>query len=147
MSSRSVRWPSVPAPVRGRIAVVGICASGKTTLVAELAQRGFDARQCGQEHSYVPDMWRRVSRPQVLVYLDASPEIVRRRRAFEYPPQRYQRQTERLRHAREHCHIYVNTDPLTPSQVLEAVLQALERYQIQGTTPEKPSQSIPTDLT
>ena len=79
--------------------MVGICASGKTTLVAELAQRGFDARQCGQEHSYVPDMWRRISRPQILVYLDASPETVRRRRAFEYPLQRYQRQTERLRPA------------------------------------------------
>jgi len=133
MSSPSRRWPRVPEPISGRIAVVGICASGKTTLVDELRRLGFDARQCGQEHSYVPDMWRRISRPQILIYLDASPETVRRRRAFDYSPHHYVRQTERLRHAREHCHIYVDTNSRAASQVLQIVLRALDERGLERT--------------
>ena len=70
--------------IPGRIAVVGVCASGKSTLVAALCTLGYDARQCGQEHSHVPDMWQRLSRPQVLVYLHGSDGVVlsRRRMAF-----------------------------------------------------------------
>ncbi|MBP9503378.1 MAG: hypothetical protein KBF17_14555, partial [Candidatus Promineofilum sp.] len=50
--------PPLPAPLL-RVAVVGPCASGKSTLVAALRAAGYDARHPAQEHSFVKDMWRR----------------------------------------------------------------------------------------
>jgi len=66
-----------------RIAVVGPCASGKTALVERLRKLGYEAHECVQEHSYVPTMWQKISRPDVLIYLDASPEERARRRHLE----------------------------------------------------------------
>ena len=62
------------------IAVVGVCASGKSTLVRGLQARGWNARHVVQEHSYVPDMWQRITQPDLLICLDASLEIIRQRR-------------------------------------------------------------------
>ncbi len=53
-----------------RVTLVGPCASGKSVLARALQDRGYDARQCSQEHSYVPDMWRRIGKPDVQIYLD-----------------------------------------------------------------------------
>lgn len=125
-TQRQREWPPIPAPVRGRIAVVGICAAGKTTLVEELRRRGLDARQCGQEHSHIPDMWRRISRPEVLVYLHASADVVRQRRAFAYPEARHQAQVARLEHARAHCDLFLDTDHLSAEEVLADVLAFLQ---------------------
>ena len=115
-----------PDPIRGRIAVVGVCASGKTVLVEELRVRGYDARQCAQEHSYVPDMWQRLSRPEALVYLDASLPIMRRRRQSNYGEGYVERQRQRLAHARKHCDVHVDTDSLNGEQVLSKVMAALD---------------------
>ena len=71
--------PSSPAPPL-RVAVVGPCASGKSTLTAALRAAGYEARMPAQEHSYVPDMWRRLVDPDVLIYLDISYEALRERR-------------------------------------------------------------------
>ena len=57
------------------IGVVGPCAAGKSTLVAELRSRGFQVRHIAQEHSHVQDMWKRISNPDFLIYLDVSYEI------------------------------------------------------------------------
>ena len=38
-----------------RIAIVGICASGKTTLVRGLREAGYDAYNVAQEHSCIHD--------------------------------------------------------------------------------------------
>ena len=40
-----------------RIAVVGPCASGKSTFAKALKAAGYEARHPAQEHSYVPNMW------------------------------------------------------------------------------------------
>jgi len=112
-------------PEPGRVAVVGVCAAGKSTLVRLLRQAGYEARSCAQEHSYVGDMWRRLSRPQVLVYVDASLEVISQRRQPAYEPEYIAEQRRRLAHAREHCHIYVHTDDLAPVQVFERVVTAL----------------------
>ncbi|MFH1086922.1 MAG: hypothetical protein V1772_14330 [Chloroflexota bacterium] len=114
-----------PQPVPGRIAVVGVCAAGKSALVSQLCSLGYDARSCAQEHSYVPDMWRRLSRPQVLIYLDASLEVARQRRHVAYEERYLHGQRTRLAHARAHCHIYVNSDALDEPEVLRQVLEAL----------------------
>ena len=126
---------SADDPVRGRIAVVGVCASGKTMLVGELRARGYDARHCVQEHSYVADMWQRVSRPEVLVYLDASLPVIARRRRIDYGQDYWQEQCRRLAHARGHCHIYVSTDTLTETGVLHIVLAGLGRLRIDPGAP------------
>ena len=113
-----------PEPIPGRIGIVGPCASGKSTLMAGLRRLGFDAHQCAQEHSAIPDMWRRLTRPAVLVYLDASPAAARRRRAMRLRGTDHAAQRERLAHARRHCHIYVDTDPLNAEEVLAVVARA-----------------------
>ncbi len=115
----------VPQAVAGRIAVVGPCASGKSELVTRLQALGYDARHCAQEHSYVPDMWQRLSRPQVLIYLDASIAAIARRRNVSYGESYLAVQRARLAHARAHCQIYVDTDGLDPAGVLARVLGRL----------------------
>lgn len=110
-----------------RVAVVGACAAGKSTLVAALREAGFDARHVAQEHSYVPEMWKRVSRPDVLVYLDVDYESIRARR----PRMRFQQadlavQKRRLDHARQHSDLYVDTRELSPAEVETLALSYLE---------------------
>ena len=55
-----------------RIAIVGVCASGKTTLVAGLRAAGYDAYNVAQEHSCVHDFWAKKN-PDMLVMIDARP--------------------------------------------------------------------------
>lgn len=112
-----------------RIAVVGPCAAGKSTLVAVLRERGYDARHVAQEHSYVPAMWRRISRPDLLIFLDVDYLTARSRRpTLDGGPQRVVDQQARLAHAREHCDIYVDTRSLTPPEIQAHVLTYLARW-------------------
>ena len=67
-----------PSPARPLIGVVGVCASGKSTLIKGLKERGFNARHIAQEHSYVKDMWKRITNPDLLVFLDDSRSRTRR---------------------------------------------------------------------
>ena len=106
------------------IAIVGPCAAGKSTLARALQYRGLGARQIAQEHSYAPSMWQHLSRPDLLIFLDASYEVCTQRKNLNWLPRDYTKQVHRLEHARKHCHIYVNTDGLTPEEVLEQVLTA-----------------------
>ncbi len=107
------------------IGVVGVCGSGKSTLVAGLREHGIALRHIAQEHSYVPSMWQRITNPDLLIFLDASYEMTMRRRRFNWLPEEYAEQQHRLRHAREHANLYVDTDPLTPQEVLAQVLAFL----------------------
>jgi hypothetical protein len=70
-------------------------------------------------------MWQVLSRPDVLIYLDASEEVTRNRGQQHYVPGHVQVQRRRLSHARAHCDLYVPTDGLTEEQVLERVSQFL----------------------
>lgn len=115
-----------PDAIEGRIAVVGVCASGKTVLVEKLRALGYDARACAQEHSYVPHMWRLLVRPQILVYLEASLEIVQQRGRIFFDAAYLQEQRHRLRHVRAHCDIRVNTDDLDEEEVLDVVIRNLK---------------------
>ncbi len=110
-----------------RIKVVGPCASGKTVLVERLRAAGYDAHQCLQEHSYVPDMWRRIDPPEVLIFLDAELSTLRRRRPrSDWSPELLREQHRRLAHARAHCDLYLATDRLTPEEVYARVRAFLE---------------------
>jgi len=107
------------------IGVVGPCGSGKTTLTAGLSRLGYRARPIAQEHSYVKDMWQRLTRPDILVFLDASHATTRQRRRLDWTEAEWQEQQVRLRHARAGADLYLDTDDLSIDEVLERVLRFL----------------------
>lgn len=109
-----------------RIAIVGPCAAGKSTLAHALRAAGYTVRQPAQEHSYVQNMWQRLVNPTVLIYLDVDYAAVQARRPHMSGGQeRLQIQRERLAHARQHCDFYLNTSSLTPEEVVTEVLAFL----------------------
>lgn len=109
-----------------RIAVVGPCSSGKSTLTKSLKAAGFEARHPAQEHSYVANMWQRVTQPDLLVYLDVDYANMRARRPLtDGGPQRLAEQHYRLRHARELCDFYLDTSNLSAAEVKTAVFNFL----------------------
>lgn len=107
------------------VAVVGPCAAGKTTLVSGLRAHGYTAKQIAQEHSYVKDMWRRVTNPTHLIYLDVSYKHTIDRKNLSWTYDDYLIQVERLKDARLNAHFYIQTDDLTPQDVFEKVLNFL----------------------
>lgn len=109
-----------------RIAVVGPCAAGKSTLAEALRLAGYDVHQPAQEHSYVPEMWQRITRPDLLIYLDVDYSHARERRPHNVDPEQLETQHQRLAHARRHCHFYVDTSGLTADEVRQRVLAYLE---------------------
>ncbi len=110
---------------RTTIAIVGPCASGKTTLATSLKAKHLAARQIAQEHSYVANMWEVLTKPTVLIYLDASYPVCTRRKSLAWTPEEYAEQKRRLQHAHANCHVYIDTDELIPDEVLQRALQAL----------------------
>jgi cytidylate kinase len=108
------------------IGIVGPCGSGKSTLIAGLEKHGYTCRHIAQEHSYVPAMWQRIANPDILIFLDASFPISTARRKLIWQKQDHDEQCRRLRHARQHAAVVVDTDHLTPEQVLRKVLDFLE---------------------
>jgi deoxyadenosine/deoxycytidine kinase len=108
------------------IGLVGVCGSGKTTLTNGLKPRGFNVRQIAQEHSYVPDMWKRLTNPDVLIFLEASYPTTKQRKTFKWKEKEYQEQLHRLRDAYEHADLHITTDELTPDEVMETVMAFLE---------------------
>lgn len=120
----SDRRETLEAP---RVVVVGPDAAGKTELVKRLRALGYNARSCAQDHSYVPDMWQRIARPDFLIYLDAQLETIGRRRAIDWGQQRLDQLNDRLAHARAHCDLYLPTDDLAPPEVVDRVQTALSR--------------------
>lgn len=115
-----------PPSKRPLIGVVGPCGSGKSTLIGGLEQYGFACRHIAQEHSYVQAMWQIISKPDLLIFLHASFPVSTARRKLNWQEKDYNEQTRRLSHAREHAHIIIDTDDLTPEQVLQIALDFLK---------------------
>ena len=108
------------------VGVVGPCGSGKSTLIAGLEENGYACRHIAQEHSYVPAMWQIISKPDILIFLHASFLISTVRRKLNWQLKDYEEQFRRLSHAHEHAHIIIDTDDLTPEQVLQTALDYLK---------------------
>ena len=108
------------------IAIVGPCASGKTTLAEGLQAQGYDARQIAQEHSYVQDMWKQITDPDILIYLDASFETCTERKQLNWKQKEFDEQVRRLSHARENCDLYIFTDDYALGKILDRTLKFLE---------------------
>lgn len=113
-------------PGKPLVGVVGPCGSGKSTLIAGLERHGYRCRHIAQEHSYVQAMWQVVSKPDLLIFLDASFPVSTARRQLIWQEKDYQEQLRRLAHARQHAHLIIETDNLTPGQVLQQALDFLE---------------------
>jgi adenylate kinase family enzyme len=107
------------------VIVVGPCGSGKSTLVARLKAQGYRARTVAQEHSHIDELWKHGGMPDALIFLDASPATITRRRQNLFPEWLYTAQIERLRSARAHATLYLHTDRLSPGEVQRQVLEHL----------------------
>jgi len=111
------------------IGVVGPCGSGKSTLISGLEGFGYKCRHIAQEHSYVQAMWQIISNPDILIYLDASFQVSTARRRLDWQEKDHKEQMRRLSHARGHADLIIETDDLTPAQVLQKVLEYLQDAQ------------------
>lgn len=109
-----------------RIAIVGPCAAGKSTLARNLRAQGYDAQDCGQEHSGVQYMWQRIAKPDILIYLDVSLASIHQRLKVDWEQAYLDEMHRRLTHARTHAHFTVDTNPLSPIQVCEQVIGFLQ---------------------
>lgn len=113
------------------IKVVGVSASGKSTLVASLRDAGYNARPVSQEHSDVADLWKQFGFPRILIYLDNDLEGQQQRRPdVEWDAANLAQEHARLHSAREHADLRLNTTTLTAAQVCDLVVAFLEANRI-----------------
>ena len=110
-----------------KIAVVGVCASGKTTLVAGLKAAGFDAYNVAQEHSGIHDFWAK-RHPDILVMIDATMTAIHKRRVVYWDESRLEVQHKRLADAKAHADLYIQTDQYNAQQVRDKVINFIQEY-------------------
>ena len=114
---------SHPIPKTAKIGLVGPCGAGKSTMAKLLRSAGYtQVRHIAQEHSFAPAMWQRLVNPDVLIFLEVSYDNTCKRRNLNWTPGEYQQQLHRLHHAYEHADLIVDTNPLTPEDVLAHIL-------------------------
>ncbi|HJR79026.1 MAG TPA: hypothetical protein VJ821_03070 [Anaerolineales bacterium] len=94
-------------------------------MLAGLEKHGYACRHIAQEHSYVQAMWQIITKPRFLIYLHASFPVSTARRRLNWQEKDYAEQLRRLVHAREHADLSIETDDLTPEQVLQKALDFL----------------------
>jgi dephospho-CoA kinase len=126
---KSGLWPAITINSRKNdlkmlVGVVGPCGAGKSSLVAGLKHRDYQIRHIAQEHSYVPDMWKRLTKPDILIYLDVSYENTIIRRKLDWTFVEYSEQLQRLRHAKQHADLYLDTNTMQ----LEDVIQHVDQF-------------------
>jgi guanylate kinase len=108
------------------IGIVGPCGAGKSTLNEALVRLGYRTRHIAQEHSYVKDMWKRLTNPDVLIFLDAAYATSSRRRKINWSESDWEEQQRRLSHAKENADLYLNTDLLSIEEVRNKVVDFLQ---------------------
>ena len=109
------------------VGIVGPCGSGKSALTEGLEKNGYTCRHIAQEHSYVPDMWQLMTKPDVLIYLEASFQVSTDRTQLTWQEKDYLEQLRRLSHARAYANIIIDTDNMTIEDVLQTALDYLKR--------------------
>lgn len=109
------------------VAVVGNCASGKTTLVGNLHMLGYRAVNIPQEHSDIRRLWR-YKEPDLLVLLSCTYATAKKRRpTFAWSEKQLAVQRRRLALAREECDLYIATDDLSREEVAAKVIELIEK--------------------
>ncbi len=109
------------------IGIVGVCASGKSTLVKALSANGYRCRHIAQEHSYVKDMWQRLTKPDILIFLEVSYPKTLQRKNLNWTFEEYLIQCSRLEHAYKHADLRILTDFLTPQELYETAVHGIEQ--------------------
>ena len=110
-----------------RIAVVGVCASGKTTLVKGLKDAGYDAYNVAQEHSGIHNFWNK-HHPDILVMIDATLPAIKKRRLVYWDQERLDVQHKRLADAKAHANLFIHTDAYNADEVREQVIDYIETW-------------------
>ncbi|CAN5390815.1 hypothetical protein BH09CHL1_BH09CHL1_36200 [soil metagenome] len=122
---RRIKKPEITdAP---RVAVVGHCGAGKSSLVAALRERGIDAVASAQEHSVVTDLWR-FTHADLLIYLQIELGAVRERRGRSWPEVIYDVQESRLARARSSADIEIDTGITELSETLSIVERLVNEW-------------------
>jgi broad-specificity NMP kinase len=121
--------PPLPASDQPRIVVVGRCASGKTTLANNLRELGVNIRVCGQEHSSIRDLWKKMN-PEILIVLDVDLETLRSRRHPSWPAELYKTQGTRLQGAIDAADAVIDTSISSEQSVVEQVLQIVDAHRV-----------------
>lgn len=70
----------------------------------------------------MPDMWKRLVHPDILIFLNASFEVSMARRKLDWSYDDYLEQHWRLSNARQNADLYIDTDLLEPGEVVKKVL-------------------------
>lgn len=115
MDRQSKRDPSLLQPCR--VAVVGPCASGKSTLTTALRERGYDAYAPAQEHSVISELWRHAS-PDIVIALSIDLATIRQRRGSHWPAWLHELQMRRLTSAYAAAAATFDTSVLSPSELI-----------------------------
>lgn len=107
------------------IGIVGPCKSGKSTLYNALLKLGFNVRTIAQEHSFVPYMWKTITNPDFLIYLDVDYKNTIKRSDLNWKPEDLEEQNTRLQHARAGADLYIETSNLSIQEVLNSAITFL----------------------
>ena len=102
------------------IIIVGVCASGKTTLSRGLRALGYNARSVAQEHSTTPRLWERRN-PDILIVLDCDFQTTQQRKPISWGEERFQAQRSILSYARDHADFFISTDHFRPEELVNHV--------------------------
>jgi thymidylate kinase len=73
-------------------------------------------------------MWKRLTNPDILIYLDVSYENTILRRRLDWTIDEYTEQQRRLRHARKNADLYLDTNPMTIQDVLDTSLAFIASF-------------------
>jgi thymidylate kinase len=71
-------------------------------------------------------MWERITKPDILIYLDVSYEITLKRKNLNWTRAEYITQIYRLQHARQNAQILINTDLLTPEELVSVAVAEID---------------------
>lgn len=108
------------------LGLVGACGTGKSEIVKRLKERGYVVHHIAQEHSFAPRMWKKIVNPDFLIYLEVTYPVTLKRKTFNWSEDEFQEQLYRLRDARKHADIRINTDNKTPDEICDLIIRTLE---------------------
>lgn len=75
----------------------------------------------------MPDMWRRITNPDILIYLEVSYETTLARKNLNWTQAEYQTQLERLRDARKNTDILIDTNHYSAVEMVEFAMNQIDR--------------------
>lgn len=104
------------------IGFVGVCASGKTTIIKRLESLGYRCRHIAQEHSYVATMWLQLTNPDYLIYLAVDYPSTMKRKRLDWTQAEYDEQIRRLKHAHDNADLIIDTTNQSLEETLDMIV-------------------------